>query len=86
MRTRPITRAHTPPLPSPHTHAHLSRRARRAQAVLRELASLLSEFEEEIQPVSSFQEAFDALGVLPEVLAQAGDGGVDGFVRAARRS
>ena len=54
--------------------------------MLRELASLLSEFEEEIQPVSSFQEAFDALGVLPEVLAQAGDGGVDGFVRAARRS
>ena len=54
--------------------------------MLRELASLLSALEEEIQQVCPFQEAFDALGVLPEVLACAGDGGVDGFVRAARRS
>jgi len=52
------------------------------QQVLKELTSLLREFEDEMLQISDFQEFFDVLGVLPEVLAAAPS--CDDFVIAAR--
>eukprot|EP00966_Prymnesium_polylepis_P079543 1843728-Prymnesium_polylepis.1 len=52
------------------------------QAVLKECAALLTDFEEETLQLGDFQEFFDVLGVLPEVLQQAGS--CEAFVAAAR--
>jgi len=52
------------------------------QAVLSELSEFLGEYQDELLQLGDFQEAFDVLGLLGEVLQA--DSSVESFVRAAR--
>ena len=52
------------------------------QAVLTELGELLGEYEEELLQLGDFQEAFDVLGLLSEVLQASPD--CETFVREIR--
>ena len=52
------------------------------QAVLGEMVELLGEYQDELLVLGDFDEAFDVLGVLAEVLREAPS--CDAFVEAAR--